>query len=49
MKKGTKVIYDNTIYEVWQKKGPAVTIYNPATPIPELTMMTVSINKVKKA
>ena len=48
MKKGTKVIYNNTLYIVWEKHKNFVKIYNPSAALPELTMIATSINNVKK-
>lgn len=48
MKKGTTVIYNNKLYKVWRKEHNHVIIYEPGAALPELTMISCSINKVKR-
>lgn len=48
MRKGTKVIYNNQLYEVWEKRGNALKIYIPGSNNPELTFIITSIKNVKK-
>lgn len=47
MRKGTKVIYQNTIYTVLEKRKNHVVIYNEAEKIPELSKVCTGLNKVK--
>lgn len=47
MRKGTKVIYQNTIYTVLEKRKNHVIIYNEAAKIPELSKVSTSLNNVK--
>lgn len=48
MKKGTKVIYNNAVYEVLEKRKQFVIIYNPAAALPELTKISCGVNHVKE-
>ena len=49
MRKGTKVIYNNALYEVLEKHGQHVKIYNPGAKYPELTIISTAIKNVIKA
>lgn len=49
MRKGTKVIYNNMLFEVLEKKKSHVIIYDPGAKYPELTKIATGINNVKKA
>ena len=49
MRKGNKVIYNNCIYEVLEKRKNHVIIYDPGATLPELTKISTGINNVKKA
>lgn len=49
MRKGNNVLYLGELYKVHQKRGEAVTIYNPRAKYPEATMITTSIYKVQPA
>ena len=49
LKKGSKVIFNNENYTVWEKTGNAVKIYKPDSEMPELTMIATSIKNVRRA
>ena len=49
MRKGNIVLYLGELYKVHQKRGEAVTIYNPRAKYPEAAMITTSIYKVQPA
>lgn len=46
MKKGTIVIYNNAIFEIYEKKGNTAKIYNPEADNSETTMQIVTLDEI---